>query len=68
MKSFTKLLIAVFLCLNSLLSLAQQGDTLEIQRTEKGKISFVRFKINLLNQNGNNQSTQVNSLFTQYDY
>ena len=44
MKSFTKLLIAVFLCLNSLLSVAQQSDTLEMQRTEKGKISFARFK------------------------
>lgn len=43
MKSFTKLLIAVFLCLNSLFSLAQQSDTLEIQRTEKGKIFFARF-------------------------
>lgn len=29
--------------------------------------SFSSYKTNLLQQNGNNQSTQINSLFTQYD-
>ena len=44
MKHFTKLLLGVVLSLSFLLSKAQQTDTLEIQRNEKGKISFARFK------------------------
>lgn len=44
MKNFTKLLFAALLCLNSLFSIAQQSDTLEIQRNEKGKVFFARFK------------------------
>jgi len=44
MKNFTKLLFITLLCLSSLFSIAQQGDTLEIQRNQTGKISFARFK------------------------
>lgn len=44
MKQFSKLLLVALLCINSLLTKAQQGDTLVIQRSEKGKISFARFK------------------------
>lgn len=44
MKNFTKLFVALILSLNSLISVAQQNDTIEIQRTEKGKILFARFK------------------------
>lgn len=44
MKNFTKLFVALILSLNSLTSIAQQKDTLEMQRTEKGIISFARFR------------------------
>lgn len=44
MKKFTNLLFTALLCFSSLFSLAQEGDTLEIQRNQKGKISFARFK------------------------
>ena len=44
MKNSIKQLVLALLCLNSLLAIAQQGDTLEIQRNEKGKITFARFK------------------------
>jgi bacillolysin len=44
MKKFTKLFFAAILTLMSLVTLAQQGDTLEIHHKENGEISFVRFK------------------------
>lgn len=44
MKHFMKLLLVALLSLCFLLSQAQQGDTLEIQRNEKGKLSYARFK------------------------
>lgn len=44
MKRFNQLLLTTLLCLNSLFSVAQQGDTLSIQRNEKGNITFARFK------------------------
>lgn len=44
MKSFTTLLALALLCLCTLFSAAQQSDTLEIQRNQKGKVSFARFK------------------------
>ena len=44
MKPFQKLLLIALLCLSFFFSNAQQNDTLEIQRNEKGKISFARFK------------------------
>lgn len=44
MKPFQKLVFIALLCLSFFFSNAQQNDTLEIQRNEKGKISFARFK------------------------
>lgn len=46
MKQFSKLKLQFIslLCISSLLTKAQQCDTLEIQRNEKEKISFARFK------------------------
>lgn len=44
MKNINKLLLICLFCYNSIFSFAQQGDTLEIKRNEKGKISFARFK------------------------
>ena len=56
MKSTPKLLLIALLCLCSFFSIAQQNDTLEIQRNEKGKIAFARFKpdINRNIQRGTN--------------
>lgn len=45
MKSFTRLFLLFFLSFTTLFSSAQKGDTLEIQRDQKGKISFARFKL-----------------------
>jgi len=36
----------ILLCYSSLISFAQKGDTLEIQRSEKNSITFARFKPN----------------------
>jgi len=45
MKNKTILLTTILLSLFSIIIKAQVGDTLEIQRNEKGQISFARFKI-----------------------
>lgn len=46
MKKFTKLLFFALLFFYYSISLAQQGDTLDIQRNNKNQISFARFKPN----------------------
>lgn len=45
MKNYTRLLFVMLLCSCTLFSVAQ-GDTLEIQRNQKGKVSFARFTPN----------------------
>lgn len=44
MKGFTRLVCIAVLCSCTMFSLAQQGDTLEIQHNQRGRISFARFK------------------------
>jgi bacillolysin len=46
MKNYPKLLALILLSFNVLISKAQQNDTLEIQRNDKGIVNFVRFKPN----------------------
>jgi hypothetical protein len=46
MKNYTKLFTLILLILNVLISKAQQNDTLEIQRNDKGIVNFARFKFN----------------------
>jgi Zn-dependent metalloprotease len=43
MKTFYNFLVLILLCLNGLISSAQQNDTLEIQRDDKGVVKFARF-------------------------